>query len=84
MDTSVVLPPFPANYFFTKIGLKIIFLHTAEAVAGRYSVEKVFLEIWQNSQENTCGRASFSIKLQALGVGYETSKPMGSGRNEKL
>ena len=58
--------PFPASHFFKKIGLKIIFLHTAEAVAGRYSVEKVFLEIWQNSQENTCGRASFSIKLQAL------------------
>ena len=24
--------------------------------------EKVFLEIWQNSQENTCARVSFSIK----------------------
>ena len=27
--------------------------------------EKVFLEISQNSQENTCARVSFSIKLQA-------------------
>ena len=25
----------------------------------------VFLEIWQNSQESTCDRASFLIKLQA-------------------
>ena len=25
----------------------------------------MFLEIFQNSQENTCGRASFLIKLQA-------------------
>ena len=58
--------PFPANYFFKKIDLKIIFLHTAEAVTGSCSVKKVFLEIWQNSQENTCGRVSFSIKLQAL------------------
>ena len=27
--------------------------------------EKVFLEILQNSQENTCARVSFLIKLQA-------------------
>ena len=36
-----------------------------EAVAKRCSVKKVFLEISQNSQENTCARASFLIKLQA-------------------
>ena len=29
------------------------------------SVKKVFLKILQNSQENTCARASFLIKLQA-------------------
>ena len=28
--------------------------------------KKVFLEISQNSQENTCARVSFSIKFQAL------------------
>ena len=39
-----------------------------EAVAQRYSVKKVFLEIRQNSQENTCTRVSFSIKLQASGL----------------
>ena len=32
----------------------------------RCSVKKVFLEISQNSQENTCARVSFLIKLQAL------------------
>ena len=31
----------------------------------RCSVKKVFLEISQNSQENTCVRVSFLIKLQA-------------------
>ena len=36
-----------------------------EAVAQRCSVKKVFLEISRNSQENTCVRVSFSIKLQA-------------------
>ena len=38
-----------------------------EAVAQTCSVKKVFLEISQNSQENTCARVSFLIKLQALG-----------------
>ena len=36
-----------------------------EAVARRYSVKKVFLEMSQNSQEKTCARISFLIKLQA-------------------
>ena len=34
-------------------------------VVRRCSVKKVFLEILQNSQENTCARVSFLIKLQA-------------------
>ena len=40
--------------------------YCAEAVVWMCSVEKVFLEILQNSQENTCARVSFLIKLQAL------------------
>ena len=36
-----------------------------EVVDQTYSVKKVFLEILQNSQENTCARVSFLIKLQA-------------------
>ena len=36
-----------------------------EVVVQRCSVKKVFLEISQNSQENTCARVSFLIKLQA-------------------
>ena len=39
--------------------------HLKEAVVQRCSVKKVFLEISQNSQENTCARVSFLIKLQA-------------------
>ena len=35
------------------------------AVAQTCSVKKVFLEISQNSQENTCAEVSFLIKLQA-------------------
>ena len=39
-----------------------------EAVTQRCSVKNVFLEISQNSQENTCARTSFLIKWQALGL----------------
>ena len=41
---------------------KSIFLNK-EAVAKKCSVKKVFLEISQNSQENTYARISFLIKL---------------------
>ena len=37
----------------------------AEAAAQRCSVKKVFLNIEQNSQKNTCVRVSFLVKLQA-------------------
>ena len=36
--------------------------------------KKVFLEISQNSQENTCARVSFLIKLQAKSKFCEISK----------
>ena len=39
--------------------------HTLETVSQRCSVKKVFLEILQNSLENTCATVSFLIKLQA-------------------
>ena len=34
-----------------------------EAVVKSCSVKKVFIEIWQNSQENICARVSFLITL---------------------
>ena len=37
----------------------------SEAVVRKCSVKNIFLEISQNSQENTCVRVSFLIKLQA-------------------
>ena len=40
-------------------------MYNSEAVTQRLSVKKLFLEISQNSPENTCVRASFLIKLQA-------------------
>ena len=37
-----------------------------EAVTQRCSVKKMFLEISQNSQENTCARVSFIDKVAGL------------------
>ena len=52
--------------FFCKI-CRTLFLRAsfnAEAVARRCSIKKVFLEISQNLQENSCSRVSFLMKLQ--------------------
>ena len=50
--------------------LPVRFFNSSEAVARSCSVKKVFLEILQNSQENTCVRASVLIKLQALDLNF--------------
>ena len=46
-----------------------------EAVVRRCSIEKEFLEISQNSQENTCARVSFITKLQV-----EACKQLSGGK----
>ena len=38
--------------------------HVKEAATKRCSVKKMFLEILQNSQENSCARVSFLKKIQ--------------------
>ena len=43
----------------------VVRIHNKEAAVQSCSVKKVFLEISQNSQENTFARVSFLIKLQA-------------------
>ena len=48
--------------------LSIINHQLSEAVARRHSMKKVFLEVSQNSQENSCVRVSFLTKLQTSGL----------------
>ena len=48
-----------------------------EAVAQRCYVKNVFLEISQNSQENTCARVSVLIKLQASGLHFIKIETLG-------
>ena len=38
-----------------------MYFHMLEAVVQKRSVKKMFLEIWQNSQENNCARVPFLI-----------------------
>ena len=39
----------------------------SEAFTRIYSVKKLLLKISKNSQENSCGRISFLVKLQTSG-----------------
>ena len=57
-----------ATSYKKKFLKQIVASEFLEAVVPRFSVEKVLLEISQNSQENTCARVSFLMKLQALGL----------------
>ena len=41
--------------------------------------KKVFLKIPQNSQENTCARVSFLMKLQASGLQLYEKRDSGTG-----
>ena len=47
-------------------------LAQVEAAARGVLCKKVFLEIWQNSQENTCARVSLLIKLACNFIKKET------------
>ena len=47
-----------------------LFYFKSEAVAQRCSVKKKFLEISQNSRENTCVRVSYN-KVAGWGNGYD-------------
>ena len=50
-------------YFLNHLTQIALFFFFSEAVSQRCSIKKLFLEILQNSQENTCAMVSFLIKL---------------------
>ena len=47
--------------------------------ARRCSVKTVFLDILQNSQENTCARVSFLIKLQTEAWNFTKKETLAQG-----
>ena len=55
------------NFVNMTFVVMVIFLLTEAAPRGVLK-KKVFLEISQNLQENTCARVSFLIKLQVSGL----------------
>ena len=55
-------------FLFPLVSITFTFYILLKAVFQRCSVNKVFLEISPNSQETTCARISFLIKLQAWGL----------------
>ena len=48
----------------------------SEAATRSVLSKKMFLKISQNSQENTCARVTFLIKLQALLPSYRNQSPV--------
>ena len=59
------------KFIFNVIGFTIF--HLSEVATGGVMLEKVFLEIWQNSQKNTCGKVSFLKNLQAEATASDLS-----------
>ena len=58
-----------AKYIYIFLGLRLAISRSSHL---RCSVKKAFLEISQNSQEKTCARAAFLIKLQACEISMNT------------
>ena len=54
------------------------YISLPEAVVRRCSVKKVFSEMSQNSQENTCARVSFLVKLQAQACNFIEKRDSGT------
>ena len=68
--------------------LLVVICQSTEAVSRRCSVKKVLLDISQNSQESTCARVSFLIKLQQLSSGAivleSKQTSLHGGKEEKI
>ena len=65
--------------------LELVTLLLPGGATGGVLQEKVFLEILQNSQENTFTRGSFLIKLQASDLQLYLKRDSGTGgRSETL
>ena len=56
------------NTLLRRISTELLSLQLTVIVIRRSSIIYIFWKILKNSQENACARASFSIKLQALGL----------------
>ena len=72
----IIFYPISSN-LSKKILCKVIdfkIFHLSVAVTGGVLLEKVFLDILQNLQENNCGKVPFLIKLQAEATASDISR----------
>ena len=67
-DTRKTSVDFFLLFYIADLKHTFTFCRGAEAATRGVLWKKVFLKIWQNSQENTFARVYFLIKLQALGL----------------
>ena len=73
---------FPASFNNEEDG-RLLFITTySEETTRGVLRKKVFLEILQNSLENTCARVSFLIKLQAYRKSGTQDPKVGSGTQD--
>ena len=52
---------------------------STKAATGGFLYKNTLLKISQNSQENTCARDSFLIKLQTSGLKFYEKRDSGTG-----
>ena len=66
IESNLLLFRFIQNFLALNFTMYILIILTcSKSVGQRCSVKNVFLKISSNSQENTCARVSFLLKLQA-------------------
>ena len=65
IDQLMILVPSEKQNSKSGQTFRNIYVVEIETVVQRCSVKNVFLKISQNSQQNTCARVSFLIKLRA-------------------
>ena len=63
-DEVLLFYSFSVKEFLIVHSNNLVYKNNPEAATGGVLCKKLFLEISQNSQENTCARVSFLIKLQ--------------------
>ena len=65
---NIAYPFFNTESVFFQTYLDGVFCKNTEAIPKTCPVKKMFLEILQNSEENTGARVSFFMKLQVSGI----------------
>ena len=72
------------QFVLSMLKVASISIQNTEAVARKYSVKEVFLEILQNSQENTCFRVSFSVTGLSIALFYRIPLAPADSENAQI